>query len=109
MSFKVNPKIYGFTDKHIYLCNYNKMTIMCRQTGKIVKSMNLLGNRPYFMLDAQENIIQVNTLGKKITLFNSNLDFLVESLYSDDLDIVLVTKENKLAFVDVQKLYIIFI
>ena len=65
--------------------------------------------RPYFILDAQNNIIQVNTLGKKVTLYNSDLELLNESIYDDHLDTIHITKENKLAFVDVEKKYVIYI
>ena len=82
---------------------------MSRQTGKIVRSINLIGNRPYFIVDAQNNIIQVNTLGKKVTLYNSDLELLTESIYDDQLDTIHITKENKLAFVDVEKKYVIYI
>ena len=109
MSFKLNPKIFGINDKYIYLCNFNKMSIMSRQTGKIVRSLNLIGNRPYFLLDLQSNVIQVNTLGKKIALYNSDLELLIESIYEDHLDTIYITKENKLAFVDVEKKSIIYI
>jgi hypothetical protein len=109
MSFKLNPRIFGFTEKYIYLCNFNKMSIMSRQTGNIVRSLNLIGNRPFFLLDVQDNIIQVNPLGKKLTLYNSDLELLNESMYTDSLDTCHVTKENKLAFVDVEKKYIIYV
>ena len=82
---------------------------MSRQTGRIVRSINLIGNRPYFIVDAQNNIIQVNTLGKKVTLYNSDLELLTESIYDDHLDTIHITKENKLAFVDVEKKYVIYI
>ena len=109
MNFKVNPKIFGYTEKYIYLCNFNKMFLMSRQTGRVVKSLNLIGNRPYFILDLQSNILQVNNIAKKITLYNSELEFLIENIYSDLLDTVHVTKENKLAFVDMEKKYIIYV
>ena len=82
---------------------------MTRDEGKIIKQLDLDGHRPYFLLDMQANIIQVDTLSKKITLLNSNLDVLIENVYLDVLDNVYITNENKLAFIDSDKKYVLFV
>ena len=108
-NFKLNPHIFGFTSTHIYLCNYNKVFIMCRNTGLVVKCMELSGNRPYFLLDKQNNIILVDKLDKRVQLLNSNLESLIENIYSDDLDSVFLLQNNRLALVDTEKKYVVFV
>jgi hypothetical protein len=109
MNFKVNPKLFGYDESNVYICNFNKMSIMSRKSGEIVNSMALLGSRPYFLLDSQSNIIQVNNLSKKLTLYNTDLEVLNKTTYDDTLDNVYVTKDNQIAFVDLEKKYVIFI
>jgi hypothetical protein len=104
-----NPVLFGYNAESIYLCNFNNMTIMSRKTGQIEKGLTLFGNRPYFLLDAESNIIKVNNLGKKINLYNKNLDILIKTKYWDTLDIVYLTKDNEIAFVDSEKNNVIFI
>ena len=108
MNYKVNPKIFGFTNTFIYMFNYNKAYKMNRATGQVVKSIELNGNRTLFLLDKQNNIIQVDKLDKKLILMNSNFEIINETFYSDNLENVFLTK-NKLAFVDIEKKYVIFV
>ena len=91
------------------MLNFNKMSIMSRKSGEIVNSMALLGSRPYFLLDSQSNIIQVNNLSKKLTLYNRDLDVLNKATYDDTLDKDYVAKDNQIAFVDLEKKFVIFI
>ena len=105
--FNVNPKLFGYDDNNFY--NVKEMSIMSRKSGEIVKSMALDGSRPYFLLDSQSTIIQVNKLSKKLTLFNTNLEVLNKTTYDETLGQVYVTKDNQIAFVDSEKKYVIFI
>ena len=109
LNFKLNPKIFGYTEEHIYFSNFSKMCIMSRKTGLIEKCMSLRGDRPYFLLDSQQNIIQVNPQAKKIALYNQDFEFLISNTYGDALDVVQINKENQLAFVDMEKKTLIFI
>ena len=93
--FNVNPKLFGYDDSNIYFYNVNKMSIMSRKSGEIVKSMALDGSRPYFLMDSQSTIIQVNKLSKKLTLFNTNLEVLNKTTYDETLGQVYVTKDNQ--------------
>jgi hypothetical protein len=109
LHYNVNPKLFGYDDNNIYFYNVNKMSIMSRKSGEIVKSMALDGSWPYFLFDSQSNIIQVNKLSKKLTLFNTNLEVLNKTTYDASLSQVYVTKDNQIAFVDSEKKYVIFI
>jgi hypothetical protein len=82
---------------------------MCRKKGIIVKSMDLHGSRPYFLLDSQKNIIQVNSQAKKIALYNQDFELLIENVYSDNLDTVHINKQGQMAFADMEKKMIIYI
>ena len=101
--FKYNPKIFGLTDRYMYLFNYNKVFIVNRETGLEAKKIDLSGFRPYFMLDMQNNILQVNTLEKRITLYDSELVFLAEGTYSDHFEFVHVSSKNNLIFLEQEK------
>ena len=82
---------------------------MHRESGKVVNQVYLNGQGAYFLLDMQNNIIQVDILSKKLTLLNSNLDVIIENFYSDTLEGVFITKENKLGFIDSDKKYVLFV
>jgi hypothetical protein len=86
----------------VYLSNFNKITIISRHTGNKLRSINLIERHPYFILDSQNNIIQVCTHEGKIKLYNSDLEFLNESLYENEFDTVEMTNKNELAFVDLK-------
>ena len=101
--FKFNSFVFGLSEKYIYLGNYNYVYMLNRKSGKEVKKLELSGHRPNLFLDAQGNVIRVNTLEKRITIFNSELEFLVENLYNDDFVCVHVNRENKLHFLDHDK------
>ena len=109
LNYKLNPKVFGFTDIRVYLCNYNKVFIMCRKTGMLLKSLCLHGSRPYFLLDSQNNIIVVNSLAKKIALYNNDLEMVIESVYNDNLDTVHINKHDQMAFVDMEKKTVVYI
>ena len=95
LNFRVNPRIFGYTDENVYLWNYHKV-FKSRKSGSIVKSMNLHGSRPYFLLDAQENIIRINNLAKKIALLNNDLEVVIENTYHDNLDTVYFNRKLNL-------------
>ena len=101
--FKINPRVFGMTKRYFYMSNYNKVSMMCRVTGKEVKKIELGGFRPYFMIDLQENILQVNTLEKRLAIYNSDFEFLAESTYDDEYDCVHVNPRNKLVFLGLEK------
>ena len=106
---RVNTKIFGYTSKYIYLYNYNKVIVMDRQTGHIAKQFPTVSTRPYYMLDAQGNVIQVDTLEKKLTVFNAEFEFLCENVYNDEFEHVSVTKDNVLVFNETEKAYLVFV
>ena len=101
--FKFNSSVFGLTEKRIYLSNYNIIYILDRKSGKELKRLELSGFRPNLMLDTQGNILKVNTLEKRIAIFNADLEFLAESVYSDDFVCVNVNRENRLHFLDAEK------
>jgi hypothetical protein len=105
----MNPKIFGFTDSKIFLFNHNKMFIMDRETGQCTQTKLIEEKRSGFILDHQNNIIQVDSLCKKIFFLNADLDILIENIYRDDLEDVFITKENKMAFVDTEKSFVIYV
>ena len=107
--FKFNSKIFGLTTDRVYLSNYNNVYVLCRNTGKELRKMELSGYRPYFMMDTQGNVLLVNSLDKRIAIFSSELEFLAESFFNDELDCVHVNHKNKLHFVDTEKKSIIVI
>ncbi len=109
LNFKLNPRIFGLTDELIYMWNYNKVFTISRKSGDLVKSLNLHGARPYFLLDNQDNIICVNSQAKKITLYNQDLEMIIENIYSDNLDSVHINKQDQMAFVDMEKKSIVYI
>ena len=82
---------------------------MEREHGKVVRTLDLDGHRPYFLLDKQNNIIRVDSLSKNISLLNFNLDVLIQNEYSDYLEDVFITKGNKLAFICVDKTFVIYV
>jgi len=100
---KSNPRIFGLTEKHLYMSNFNKVSILDRVNGNEVKRLELRGFRPYFMMDMQKNIIEVNILEKRIGIYTSDLVFLSESIYSDEYEYVHVTPNNNLMFLDIEK------
>ena len=105
----MNPQIFGFTKNQIFLRNHNKMFIMERESGHVTKALTLEGHRPNFLLDCQNNVIQVDSLCRKISLLNSDLDVLIEHIYKDDLDEVFITRDNRLAFVDIEKSFVVYV
>lgn len=82
---------------------------MERETGQRTQTVLKEGNRSDFILDHQKNIIQVDLLCKKIFFLNADLDVLIENIYRDDLEDVFITKENKIAFVDAEKSFVIYV
>ena len=100
---KCNPSIFGMTDNYFYMNNCNKVSILDRASGKEVKKIELKGYRPYFMMDMQQNIIEVNILEKRIAIYTSFLDILAENIYNDEYEYVYVTPANNLMFLDVEK------
>jgi hypothetical protein len=109
LNFKLNPKIFGFTNDLIFLWNYKRVFTMSRKTGEVIKSLDLHGARPYFLLDKQNNIIQVNSLAKKISLYNHDLELIIENIYTETLDNVYINKYDQMIFVDMEKKLIIYI
>lgn len=109
LNFRINPKLFGFTEEYIYLWNYHKVFIMCRKSGIIVKSMKLHGSRPYFLLDSQKNIIQINNLAKRISLYSHDFELIIENIYSDNLDNVYLNRNDQMIFVDMEKKMVVYI
>ena len=75
LNYKINPKVFGLTEKLIYFYNHAEMTIMDRVKGKVVHKKQIIsGDKPYFLLDTQGNIVQVNKLSKKVSVFNFDVE-----------------------------------
>jgi hypothetical protein len=108
-SLKNNPKIFGITSDSIYFFSMTKMSIMRRLTGEVKTEVPISGDTPYFLLDAQSNIIQVNTVSKRIAVTNYEFDYSILNYFSDNLEDVYLTADNNLAFVDKNKEKVLFI
>jgi hypothetical protein len=109
MALKNNPRIFGITEEFLYLFNVDKMTIMCRLSGLITTQVKISGDMPYFLLDTQSNIIQVNSLSKRIAVINYDFDYSVHNVFSDNLEDLYLTADNNLAFVDRNKEKVFFV
>lgn len=106
---KNNPKIFGFTDKFIYLFNIKQMFLIDRKTGKVLKTLDSNGDPAYYLLDSQSNILKVNSLCKRISLFNFEQEVFIQNKYSNCLDDVYLTNDDYLAFVDKNKEFVVFV
>ncbi|CAF0717126.1 unnamed protein product [Brachionus calyciflorus] len=106
---KNNPRIFGFSEEQIYFFNRNQMVIMDRKTGLVSRSVESNGDPAYFILDPQNNIIKVNSLCKRISLFNYEHDISITNRYSDCFDDVFLTVDNYLVFVDKNKEFVNFV
>jgi hypothetical protein len=104
-----NPRIFGITEDSLYFFNRDKMTIMCRLSGLIKTQVSISGDKPYFLLDTQFNIIQVNSLSKRIAVINYDFDYSVHNIFSDNLENLYLTADNNLAFVDKNKENVFFV
>jgi hypothetical protein len=102
---KCFARVFGMTEKYLYISNSNKVAVLDRLTGRELKKVELKGYRPYFIMDLQHNILEVNILEKRIGIYNSNLEFLGENVYNDEYEYVLVshTPDNHLLFLDLEK------
>ena len=109
LKYKYNPQVFGLTDKLIYFFNHQEMTIMDRINGNVVHKKTIVGDKPYFMLDIQSNIIQVNKLSKRILIFNVENEFLIENTYDNHFSAVFATTDHNLAFIDERKKYLVMI
>lgn len=85
------------------------MCIMDRKTGNIKKKLDANGDPAYYLLDSQMNIIKVNNLCKKISLFNFDQEININNRYLECLDDIHLTQDDYLAFVDKYKEYVIFV
>jgi hypothetical protein len=110
LNYKINPKVFGLTENLIYFYNHAEMTIMDRIKGKVVHKKQIMsGDKPYFILDTQGNIIQVNKLSKKVSVFNFDVEFSIENNYDDCYDGVFSTCDGHLALVNGQKKFLVLI
>lgn len=110
LNYKINPKVFGLTEKLIYFYNHAEMTIMDRVKGKVVHKKQIIsGDKPYFLLDTQGNIVQVNKLSKKVSVFNFDVEFSIENNYDDCYDGVFSTHDGHLALVNGHKKFLVLI
>jgi hypothetical protein len=109
LRYKFNPKIFGLTEKFIYLFNHQEMFVMNRQNGIIDYKKKVNCGKPYFLLDEHFNIIQICKLGRKIVFFNIDTNLTIENTYKDCFDTVFLTQDQTLAFIDKQKNYLVMV
>jgi hypothetical protein len=109
LKYKYNPQVFGLTDKLIYFFNHQEMIIMNRLNGIIVHKRPVYGDKPYFILDSQSNIIQVNKLSKRICIFNIENEFSIENTYKNCFSAVFATRDQNLAFIDERKKYLVMV
>lgn len=100
---KLNPIMFGFTDKNIYFYNSKSMFVMSRKLGLIVKEMNKINDKSYFILDSQMNVIEINTHSNKLKLVNFEYDISVEASYDLNFDDAFLVEEKYFVFVDKNK------
>lgn len=105
---KLNPKIFGFTNECIYMYNMNNMIILDRRLGVVLKKLKIVEDKPIFMLDNQNNIIQVNNQSKRITFNSNDFNLSLSSNYNDELDTVFLNKQNQMVFIDKFKEFVVF-
>ena len=55
---KATPVVFGLTKENIYSYTKHCMTIMCRESGQIVKKMEKFNEKSIFILDSQSNLIE---------------------------------------------------
>ena len=49
-NFRIDPQIFGYTESCVYLWTRQKCFVLCRETGKVLRILNLRGNRTSFLL-----------------------------------------------------------
>lgn len=90
------PSVFGLTDEHVYFYNHVEMSVMCRESGDLVERQPIIsGDKPYFMLDSQHNVIRVNKASRRVCLFSIKHDFVIEAEFTDDFDAVCLTQEKE--------------
>jgi hypothetical protein len=103
MESKYYPRVFGMTEKYLYMSNHNMVAVLDRATGKELKKAELKGYRPYFIMDLQQNVLEINILEKRIGIYNSTLEFLGENVYNEEYEYVLVSPANNLIFIDLER------
>lgn len=89
------PAVFGLTDEHVYLYNQNEMNVLCRDTGASVERRPITtGDKPFFMLDSQHNVVQINKPSRRATLFSIKHDFKIEAEFTDAFDTICLTQEK---------------
>ncbi len=106
---KLNPIVFGYTENNIYFYNTKAMYLMSRKQGTIVKTVNKINEKSYFVLDSQLNLIEINTSSNKIKLINFENEISVESNYDLNYDEVHLIEDNYFAFIDKSKDILIFV
>jgi hypothetical protein len=82
---------------------------MERLTGQVVHKIPIKGDKPYYLLDNQSNIVQVNKTSKRVRIFNIEMEFSIETIYDDCFDGVYATVDNYLALVNGAKKFVVFV
>ena len=93
----------------IYFYNHNEMTVMDRKSGKTVHKKYIIGDKPYFLLDTQSNIVQVNRSSKRFSVFNIDMDYSIETVFDDCYSGVYATFDNHLALVNTDKKFLVYV
>lgn len=97
---RLNPIVFGYTDNNVYFYNSKTMYVMSRKSGLILKTVNKINDKSYFLMDAQLNIVEINTNSNKIKLTNFENEISVEATYDYNYDELYMIEDGFFVFVD---------
>lgn len=106
---KYNPVVFGYNEEKIYFYNKKSMTVVCKQTGCVLKQLEKSNEKSFFVLDSQSNVIEVNTHANFIRLHNFHIDMSVCSTYDTNYENVCFVDDQHFVFVHSNKENILFV
>jgi len=96
---KKNLTVFGFNESRIYLYNTIEMVLMCSKTGTV---LNTVKKKPssYFIIDSNENILEVDTISKEILFRSMDMSLNTSSRYQIAASSVFLVEDQFISFVD---------
>jgi len=103
------PIIFGLNKDIIFFFTKKAITFMCKKTGMILKKAEKSNENSFFLLDFQSNMIEIDTYGNSIKLYNSQVDMNANSTYDVNYDKVCIIEDQYFAFVSADKQNIVIV
>ncbi len=106
---KLNPIIFGLTEKLIYFFNRRNISVMSRERGELIHSFKKPHESSKFALDSKANILEINTPGNFIKMHNLELNMCITGSFISTFEKIVLIEDKYLAFMNHDKQRIIIV